>query len=151
MRLCVDASFYKQHILIDITVVMWFRTNLDFIRMLHPYCSLKRRNTHLSRKGNWQNDKFSTNTHQYFMYCTMRRGLRDPMKGSGKPQVSGQGYSPTSSTPTIPPKPGSLYTSQLKTHISSKGRGWEKGRERWAGWCPQYSFYHIIESCGGWQ
>lgn len=99
-------------------VVMQFRTDLDFIRMFHPYYALKWRTYICQMKTN---DKFSIHMHQYFMYCTMRRGLRDPMKGSGKPQVSGQAYSPTSSTPTKPAKPGSLYTSQLKTHISSMG------------------------------
>lgn len=50
----------------------------------------------------------------------MRRGLSEPMKGSGKPQLSGQGYSPTSRTPSNPSKPGSENTSHLKTDVMTR-------------------------------
>lgn len=69
-----------------------------------------------------------------FVYCTIRRGLRDPMNGSGKPQDSGQGYSPSSNTARKPPNPGSVYTSQLQTHGRekvSKRRGGKQ--DRWCG------------------
>lgn len=60
--------------------------------------------------------------------ATIWRGLREPTKGWGKPQDSGQGYSPSSSTPTKPPNPGSEYTSQLQTQTEG-GRQGQRGKD----------------------
>lgn len=55
-------------------------------------------------------------SHTNVIIHTILRGRRDPMKGDGKPQASGKGYSPFSSTPSMPWYPGSLNTSHLEEH-----------------------------------
>lgn len=45
---------------------------------------------------------------------TSLSGRRDPTNGDVKPQDSGYGYVPVSSTATMPWKPGSLNTSHLR-------------------------------------